>query len=107
MFHQFLLGQWMLRSSRNVSYPVSKTQIMQNMGNMLILGASKYIQLDPFATQIESQIADVNIHTSSVFTSQGSQRAGVVRQHSNAQFRVLLISGGCQTAACRRLFTPV
>ena len=43
---KFLLGKRVFRSGRDMDNPVAVSQLMQNMGNMIILGAREDIHMD-------------------------------------------------------------
>src|SRR3990172_5625069 len=56
------------------------------MWNVLILRACENIDVNASFPKVARQFTHINIHPSGVFTPQGSQRTGMVRQHGYTQF---------------------
>jgi hypothetical protein len=56
---------------------------------MLILRTGKNIHVDADLAQMAGQFSDIHIHSTGVFTAEGSQWASVVRKHCNIQWDIL------------------
>ena len=75
---QFLLGKRHFGPSRHMHHPVPITQIVQNMGNMLILRTREHIDAHAFLAQVAGEFTHINIHPPCIFTAQGCQRTGMI-----------------------------
>ncbi len=78
---QIRFGQGVFRPGGHMHHPVAKAEVVEHVGDMLILGTGEHVHVNFHAPQLGGKLADIHIHPAGVFAAEGGQGASVIGEH--------------------------